>query len=42
MKEMLQNGKCNLPKSQFRFWLPNSPIILHFSIYLRQFALEGR
>ncbi|MBM2805216.1 MAG: hypothetical protein HW419_3109 [Deltaproteobacteria bacterium] len=32
MKERLQNGKCKLQKSKFRFWLPDSLIILHFSI----------
>lgn len=42
MKAILQNGKGKLQKSKFRFWLPNSLIILHFSIYVLQFALEER
>jgi len=42
MKAILQNGKCKLPKSKFRFWLADSSIVLHFSIYHLQFALEGR
>ena len=42
MKAIFQNGKCKLQKSKFRFWLPDSLIILHFSIYILQFALEGR
>jgi hypothetical protein len=42
MKAILHNGKCKLQKSKFRFWLPDSLIILHFSIYILQFALEER
>ena len=34
--------KAILQKSKFRFWLPDSLIILRFSIYILQFALEGR
>ena len=41
MKAM-QNGKGKLQKSKFRFWHPDSRIILNFSIYIRQFALEER
>jgi hypothetical protein len=42
MKAILQNGKCKLQKSKFRFRLPESLTILHFSIYILQFALEER
>lgn len=40
MREPLQNEKCKLQKSQFGFWLPDSLIILYFSIFILQFALE--
>ena len=42
MKAMLQNGKCKLLKSKFRFWLSDCLIILNFSIYIVQFTLEER
>jgi hypothetical protein len=41
MKAM-QNGKWKMQKSKFRFWLPDSRTILHFSICILQFALEER
>ncbi len=40
MKAILQNGKCRLHKSKFKFWLSDSLINLHFAIYILQFASE--
>ena len=42
MKAILQNRKCKLQKSKFRFRLSDSLIILHYSIYILQFPLEER